>query len=81
MVRPQNLSVGRASAGNALRGRVIDSMITGSLTKLYLESPAAGSAPVVASYPTSSAASPHAMGSELHLHWNRGDAVAVPETA
>ena len=84
MVRPQNLSVGTgggSAAPNALRGRVIDSMITGSLTKLYLQSPAAGSAPVVASYPTSSAAAPHAMGSEMSVHWNRGDAVAVPEMA
>jgi putative spermidine/putrescine transport system ATP-binding protein len=80
MVRPQNIVV-RAEAAdvNALRGRVVDSMITGSLTKLYVSAPAAGSDPLVLCYPTSSDAAPHAIGQDITLHWNRSDAVAVPE--
>lgn len=80
MVRPQNI----APAGNGshvLRGRVVDSMITGSLTKLYLESAFSAEEPIVLSYPTSAATRPHAVGSELAFSWHAGDAVAVPELA
>jgi putative spermidine/putrescine transport system ATP-binding protein len=82
MVRPQNIAVRRESAGvNAVRGKVLDSMITGSLTKLYVSSPAAGAEPLVLCYPTSSDAAPHAIGDEISLHWSRSDAVAVPDAA
>ena len=80
MVRPQNIAPA-ANGANTLRGRVVDSMITGSLTKLYLESPFSGAEPIVLSYPTSAAAEPHAVGSELAFSWQPGDAVAVPEPA
>jgi putative spermidine/putrescine transport system ATP-binding protein len=78
MVRPQNMALG-AGAGTVLQGRVLDSMITGSLTKLYLQSPCAGEEPVVLSYPTSAASSAHAAGSDLSFSWAAGDAVAVPD--
>ena len=78
MVRPQNIEPA-ANGANTLRGRVVDSMITGSLTKLYVESPFSGEEPIVLSYPTSAAARPHAVGSELAFSWQAGDAVAVPE--
>jgi putative spermidine/putrescine transport system ATP-binding protein len=80
MVRPQNLAA-LANGSNTLHGRVVDSMITGSLTKLYIESPFSGEAPIVLSYPTSAAARSHAVGSELAFSWQLGDAVAVPELA
>jgi len=80
MVRPQNIAPA-ANGANTLRGRVVDSMITGSLTKLYLESPFSGEEPIVLSYPTSAATRPHAVGSELAFSWQPGDAVAVPELA
>ena len=80
MVRPQNIAPG-AQGPRALRGRIVDSMITGSLTKLYVDSPFAGAEPIVLSYPTSAAAEPHAVGSELAFSWHAGDAVAVPEAA
>src|SRR5205807_2537878 len=54
MVRPQNIAP-VANGGNTLRGRVVESMITGSLTKLYVASPFSGEAPIVLSYPTSAA--------------------------
>ena len=78
MVRPQNIAP-HGHDPTALRGRVVDSMITGSLTKLYVESPFAGDEPIVLSYPTSAAMQPHAVGSELAFSWHAGDAVAVPE--
>ena len=82
MVRPQNIRVHpERAAVNAVRGTVLDSMITGSLTKLYVQSPAGGEAPLVMCYPTSSGAAPHAIGQDILLHWSREDAVAVPELA
>jgi putative spermidine/putrescine transport system ATP-binding protein len=78
MVRPQNIALGEHGA-KALRGRIVDSMITGSLTKLYVETPVAGDQPIVLSYPTSAAMQPRAVGSELAFSWHAGDAVAVPE--
>ena len=80
MVRPQNIAPA-ANGANTLRGRVVESMITGSLTKLYLQSPFSGDEPIVLSYPTSAATRPHAVGSELAFSWLAGDAVAVPEAA
>jgi putative spermidine/putrescine transport system ATP-binding protein len=80
MVRPQNIAVRAEGAEvNAVRGKVLDSMITGSLTKLYVQSPAGGGEPLVLCYPTSSDAAPHAIGDDINLHWSRTDAVAVPE--
>jgi putative spermidine/putrescine transport system ATP-binding protein len=80
MVRPQNIAPA-ANGGNTLRGRVVESMITGSLTKLYVASPFSGEEPIVLSYPTSAATQPLAVGSELAFSWQRRDAVAVPEPA
>ena len=80
MVRPQNIAPA-ANGANTLRGRVVESMITGSLTKLYLQSPFSGDEAIVLSYPTSAATRPHAVGSELAFSWLAGDAVAVPEAA
>jgi putative spermidine/putrescine transport system ATP-binding protein len=81
MVRPQNLSLHRDDeiAGNGLRGKVLDRMITGSLTKLYVESPAAGSEPVVVSFATAWPSDRYAVGQDVTLHWQSADAVAVPE--
>ena len=79
MVRPQNITPG-AQGPQTLYGRVVDSMITGSLTKLYVESPLSGEKPFVLSYPTSAAAKPHVVGSELAFSWHTADAVAVPES-
>ncbi|MCW5263219.1 ABC transporter ATP-binding protein [Verminephrobacter eiseniae] len=90
MVRPQNLCLQAGPtdptnptnpadmlAGQAMRGQVLDSMITGSLTKVYVQT--AADTPVVVSYPTAWPAQRHAPGQELILHWNAADAVAVPE--
>jgi putative spermidine/putrescine transport system ATP-binding protein len=78
MVRPQNLSLQAGAVGaNALTGKVLDSMITGSLTKLYVES-AAGAEPIVVSFPTSWPSNRYAAGQDVALQWQTADAVAVP---
>ena len=82
MVRPQNIAVRSGPSDvNAVHGKVLDSMITGSLTKLYVAASAAGDEPMVLCYPTSKSAAPHAIGDDITLHWSRADAVAVPESA
>ncbi|MCW8199689.1 ABC transporter ATP-binding protein [Verminephrobacter aporrectodeae subsp. tuberculatae] len=84
MVRPQNLCLQEdpvgptvSATGASLRGQVLDSMITGSLTKVYVQT--AADAPVVVSYPTAWPAQRHAPGQAVSLHWSAADAVAVPE--
>jgi putative spermidine/putrescine transport system ATP-binding protein len=80
MVRPQNMAVNAGPADiNAVQGKVLDSMITGSLTKLYVAAPAAGAEPLVLCYPTSAGAAPHGIGEHVTLHWKHGDAVVVPD--
>lgn len=82
MVRPQNMSLGPVgNPSQALKGTVLDSMITGSLTKLYLRSSWGAPEPVIVSYPTSAASMQHAIGSALDFHWHAGDAVAVRDAA
>ncbi|WP_088278316.1 ABC transporter ATP-binding protein [Ideonella sp. A 288] len=78
MVRPQNLSLQPGAAGG-LRATVLDSMITGSLTKLYLSSTGPAAQPIVLSFPTAWPADRHEAGQEVSLYWQPADAVAVPE--
>jgi putative spermidine/putrescine transport system ATP-binding protein len=78
MVRPQNLTVENAGSGNGkLTGRLTDVMISGSLTRLYIEPETAGMAQLVAAYPTRSSAVPYEIGQRLSLGWNPADAVAI----
>ena len=68
-------------ASQRFSGQLMDTMITGSLTKLYLKAPALSTEPVVLSFPTSIAKHDHALGSTLDFGWSSSDAVAVPEPA
>jgi putative spermidine/putrescine transport system ATP-binding protein len=80
MVRPQNLAVSMMSEsdGGRLVGRLVDVMVSGSLTKLYMEPVTAGMPPLlVAAYPTRNGGRQHAIGELLALHWESSDAVAI----
>lgn len=77
MLRPQNLRVG--TAGPGLTGKLLDVMVTGSLTKLYLDSGAADAAPIVVAYPTQRQAEQYAIGQPLTVSWQAADAVAIAE--
>ena len=82
MVRPQNVSVGPATDGTqGLTGRVTDVMVTGSLTKLYMDPLTAGMPQLVAAYPTRPGAARYEIGQTLALDWAPGDAVAIPDRA
>ena len=52
-------------------------MMTGSLTRLYVE--AAGAEPIIVSYPTAWPSDRYAVGEGVLLQWHPADAVAVPE--
>ena len=59
----------------------IDTMITGGLTKLYLQASSLSAEPVVLSFPTSVSTQRFGVGSNIHFGWASADAVAVPEPA
>ena len=77
MLRPQNLRV--ATTGPGLTGKLLDVMVTGSLTKLYLDSGVADAAPIVVAYPTQRQAEQYAIGQPLTVSWQAADAVAIAE--
>ncbi|MBB4371048.1 putative spermidine/putrescine transport system ATP-binding protein [Bradyrhizobium sp. cir1] len=78
MVRPQNLHVVTAAADSGgLTGRLVDVMISGSLTRLYIAPETSGMPQLVAAYPTRSGSPPHEIGQLVSLGWNPADAVAI----
>ena len=80
MVRPQNLSVSVAGDANGkLVGRLTDIMVSGSLTKLYMDPVTPGMPPLVAAYPTRASTRHHAIGALLSLDWHPADAVAIAD--
>jgi putative spermidine/putrescine transport system ATP-binding protein len=82
MLRPQNLRLSAAGAGDdgpRLTGKLLDVMVTGSLTKLYLDTGVADAAPIVVAYPTQRQAEDYAIGQPLSVGWQAADAVAIPE--
>ena len=79
MVRPQNMTVARASGGPGLRGRVTDVMVTGSLTKLYMDPLDEGMPPLIAAFPTRNGGEAFRIDEVLTLSWNGTDAVTIAE--
>ncbi len=78
MVRPQNLYVEGVVAGNGnLTGRLVDVMISGSMTRLYIAPERADMPQLVAAYPTRSSSTPYEIGQLVSLGWNPADAVAI----
>jgi putative spermidine/putrescine transport system ATP-binding protein len=80
LVRPQNLCVRRgAPTSPCLTAEVLDLMITGSLTKLYLTAAYAGEEPITVSFATSQQTPDFRIGEIVSLHWQAADAVAIAE--
>jgi putative spermidine/putrescine transport system ATP-binding protein len=78
MVRPQNLHVEDAAAGSGrLTGRLVDVMVSGSLTRLYIAPEVADMPQLIAAHPTRSSSAPYEVGQRLSLGWNPADAVAI----
>ena len=80
MVRPQNLSlVGIGGRAGFISGRVLDVMVVGGLTKLYLDSGVPGAPPIIAAYATGRLADSYRRGEEMSVQWQEADAVAIAE--
>ena len=82
MLRPQNLRVhdgafADAAGGSTLSAKLTDIMVTGSMTRLYLQPPAPDAAPLVAAFPTQRLGAPYEIGQTLGLSWLTADAVAI----
>ena len=79
MVRPQNLRLTADATGQTakLAARLVDIMVSGSLTKLYLEPLVQGLPSLIAAYPTSARASHHGIGELLSLDWDETEAVVI----
>ncbi|WP_238123673.1 MULTISPECIES: ABC transporter ATP-binding protein [unclassified Xanthobacter] len=79
LVRPQNLTVDAARPDDGrVTGRLAEIMVSGSLTKLYLDPVTPGLPPLVAAFPTHRRSPHHAIGDLLAVEWHSADAVAIP---
>lgn len=81
MVRPQNLTVQHAGgdANSRLTGRLTDIMVTGSLTKLYVDAAEQGHPEIVAAFPTRNDGERFKAGQLIEIGWSAADAVALPD--
>ncbi len=79
MIRPQNLAVEPGTAPGTLAGRVVDVMVSGSLTKVYVDAGRTNGAPIVAAFATRHGADHVARGDTVSLRWQPTDAVALHE--
>jgi len=81
MVRPQNVTIDAPAGQASLSGQVKDIMVTGSLTKLYVDAGLAGGAEVVVAYPTRRLTGQYERGQRIALSWLPSDAVAIADDA
>ncbi|PWC46262.1 ABC transporter ATP-binding protein [Azospirillum sp. TSA6c] len=81
MVRPQNLTVARKGGGapDGLQGRVSEVMVTGSLTKVYMEPLDGKLPPLVAAFPTRNDDDAVRIDDVLTLSWSGRDAVVIAD--
>jgi len=78
LLRPQNLAVKKGAPSNGkLNARLTDIMVTGGMTKLYMEGLASGVQSLVAAYPTRNLGTRREIGEVLELDWHATDAVAI----
>jgi len=78
MLRPQNLSVHTKPPEKddpGLAGTLLDVMVTGSLTKLYLD--VGSSTPLVAAFATQRNSTRYQRGQRMHATWQATDAVVL----
>ncbi|PWC76826.1 ABC transporter ATP-binding protein [Azospirillum sp. TSH64] len=83
MVRPQNLTVARkgGSVPDGIQGRVSEVMVTGSLTKVYMEPLDGKLPPLVAAFPTRNEDDAVRIDDVLTLSWSGRDAVVIADSA
>jgi putative spermidine/putrescine transport system ATP-binding protein len=82
MIRPQNVRVepdgnDASNAGETLRAKLTDIMVTGGMTKLYMQSQTQGVDEIIAAFPTNRLGERYEIGQMLRLRWSAADAVAI----
>jgi putative spermidine/putrescine transport system ATP-binding protein len=78
LVRPQNISLLPAGTGT-LAATVVDTTVSGSLTRVYLTPAETGLPPLVAAYPTRASVVPHRIGEAVGVAWDASEAVILPD--
>lgn len=82
MIRPQNISIdGEECDDSILKARITDIMVSGSLTKIYMEPLALGLPPLVEAHPTHAGDLKYKIGDILNVSWKSKDAIAIPANA
>lgn len=81
MIRPQNILIEAEETDRSiLKARITDIMVSGSLTKLYME-PLTSDLPVlVEAHPTHAGDLKYKIGDILNVSWKSKDAIAIPTT-
>jgi putative spermidine/putrescine transport system ATP-binding protein len=81
MVRPQNMVIEKAVAGDVrnFQATVTDVMVTGSLTKVYMSTEEDGIPALVSAFPTRISGETFHLGDKVSLSWHASDAVAITE--
>ncbi|ABR64230.1 polyamine ABC transporter ATP-binding protein [Sinorhizobium medicae] len=79
MIRPQNLTIEKAEAKDRISAIVSDVMVTGSLTKIYMNAVDASLPALVAAFPTRLNGDQYRMGDKVALLWQGADAIAISE--
>lgn len=80
MIRPQNLHVTKAGTDDSITAVVSDVMVTGSLTKIYMQAEGWSSQELVAAFPTRLNGDNYQIGDKVSLSWEGVDAVAITDT-
>lgn len=77
MIRPQNLTINKTQKADGIGAVVSDVMVTGSLTKIYMNAEGWSSQELVAAFPTRLNGDHYQIGDKVSLSWEGADAVAI----
>ncbi len=77
MLRPQNIRL-EDTPGERLNARLRSWSVTGASTKFFLDAPALGSEPLIATRATAMSAHTPEPGRDYRLSFDPRDAVAIP---
>ncbi|MFT3691058.1 ABC transporter ATP-binding protein [Paenirhodobacter sp.] len=78
MLRPQNLRLAETANSDSISGKLISSSVTGASTKFFLDAPALGDKPLIATRATGLSEAAPEPGRDYRLTFDPRDAVAIP---
>ncbi|UXN03585.1 ABC transporter ATP-binding protein [Bartonella sp. HY406] len=80
MIRPQNMIISYQPSENSIKASIFDVMVTGSLTKLYVNTQIEGGNQVVASFVTRNQSEQYKPNDIIYLSWDVSDSVVLPNS-